>query len=84
MWITLTSDANNGASIAHSFYDLCSSRTIHIRHHNINIDESSKGSKVYDAILMDFMMPNMDGPTATGIIKGMGYTGPVIDRKSVV
>ena len=45
---------------------------------NVNEDESSKGSKVYDAILMDFMMPIMDGPTATDIIKGMGYTGPVI------
>ena len=45
---------------------------------NANEDESSKGSKVYDAILMDFMMPNKDGSTATEIIKGMGYTGPVI------
>ena len=32
----------------------------------------------YDCILMDFVMPNMDGPTATKIIRGMGYKGRIV------
>jgi signal transduction histidine kinase len=35
------------------------------------------GTSSYDAILMDFVMPNMDGPTATEAIRGLGYSGPI-------
>ena len=31
----------------------------------------------FDAILMDFIMPNMDGPTATKEIRDLGYTAPI-------
>ena len=31
----------------------------------------------FDAILMDFIMPNMDGPTATKEIRDLGYKAPI-------
>jgi hypothetical protein len=42
----------------------------------------------YNVILMDYVMPNMDGPTATKVIRELGYTAPIfgnyIDRYTCI
>ena len=35
-------------------------------------------SRPYDAILMDYVMPKMNGPDATRALRDFGYTGPII------
>ena len=53
---------------------------------NILVSSSSSGNNDihkdkgygYDAILMDYVMPKMNGPDATKAIRQLGYTGPII------
>ena len=40
--------------------------------------EKIKSGKDYDIIFMDHMMPEMDGIEATQILRGFGYTKPII------
>ena len=41
-------------------------------------DALSTKSTAFDGILMDYIMPNMDGPTATEEIRKLGYVQPII------
>ena len=42
------------------------------------VRESMSTQNGFDAILMDFVMPKKDGPTATKELRAMGYTGLIV------
>ena len=44
----------------------------------VAVEKVRLGPHAYAAILMDFVMPVMDGPTATRAIRDMGYTAPIL------
>ena len=42
------------------------------------VSARDQGGGSYDVILMDYQMPNMDGPTAISLIRASGYTGVIL------
>jgi len=42
------------------------------------VRQSMQSQRPYELILMDFVMPNMDGPTATKTIRELGYGGIIV------
>jgi CheY-like chemotaxis protein len=45
---------------------------------SVAVNGFEKGS--FGVILMDYIMPNMDGPTATKAIRDLGYTAPIFGK----
>ena len=43
-----------------------------------SVNTSGPSGEGYDVILMDYQMPNMDGPTAISMIRALGYTGVIL------
>ena len=46
--------------------------------HRLNTPQTAGGQSCYECILMDFIMPRLDGPSATKEIRALGYAGLVL------